>query len=309
MGRYVLIRCTQGVVSLTVITVVIFLITRMIGDPLLQLLPPTHTQEEYDQLAHTLGYDQPLWNQFLTFIGGVLRGDLGDSLTRSRPVLEILGERWPVTAVLAFAALAIGYVLAILVGFAAAFSRSKVLDSLTTVLATIGIAVPTFAVGIVLIVIFASVLRVVPAGGWGTLSQAYLPIATLSIWVFAGVVRLARSSMQEHTSDLHVSLAQLKGLSPAAVFFRHAVRPSLPPVVSYAAILGGTLFSGTVITETLFGIPGLGALAVEAVENRDQPLVIGVVMLSAVVFIVFNLATDIAAAVLDPRIRIHGATS
>lgn len=304
MLRYIAIRALQGVVSLAIITVVTFSLTRFLGDPVIQLLPPTYTPAEYNRLEAALGYDKPIIVQFSTFVSDLLRGNLGQSIRLSRPVTEILAERFPVTAILAILAVAIGYTLALLLGFAAGYSRSRGLRAMTTMLASVGTAMPAFAVGIILIIIFAVGLRLFPAGGWGSWSQVVLPVLTLSIWIFASTVRIARSTMQERAEELYITLAKTKGLSAGRIFFRHAFRPSLPPVITYGAVLAGALFSGAVVTEQLFAIPGLGNLAVQSVQDRDQPVVIGVVMLSATVFILLNLLSDILSAALDPRIRL-----
>ncbi|WP_150461370.1 ABC transporter permease [Nesterenkonia ebinurensis] len=307
MLKYLLHRLLQGAISLGIITVIIFMLTRLLGDPVVQLLPPTYTPEEYDRLASALGYDQPVHIQFMDFLGGLVRGDLGTSITRSEPVVDVLASRIPVTLYLAVSSLLLGFGSALILGFVAAYSRSRFLDSLTTLLATLGMAVPSFAVGILLVVTFSIGLGMFPAGGWGTGAHAVLPVATLTIWMFSNVARIARSTMQERSAQQYVTLAQTKGLSAPHVLLRHAARPSMPPVISYGAVLAGTLFSGTVVTEVLFGIPGLGALAVDAVSNRDQPLVIGIVMLSAVIFIALNLISDVLTAILDPRVRLGGS--
>lgn len=306
MVRYILKRLGQGLLSLAIITLVIFLLTRLLGDPILRLLPQTYTQAEYDALEKALGYDQTAWVQFLNFLGDLIRGDLGNSIVMSQPVTEVLAARLPVTGTLTLISVTIGLALALLVGFAAAYGGSRMLDSTATFLATLGSSIPSFAIGLMLIVVFAVWMGAFPAGGWGTWDQMVLPVITLTVWMFANTVRIARSAMQERVNQQYVTLARTKGLSSSYVLLRHAVRPSLPPVVSYAAVLAGSLFSGAMVTETLFGIPGIGSLAVEAVNNRDQPLVIGIVMISALIFILLNLVADIVSAFLDPRVRLEG---
>ena len=307
MLRYIALRVIQGVISLTIITIVTFALTRLLGDPVIQLLPPTYTPQEYTRLEAALGYDKPVIVQFGVFASGLLSGDLGESIRLSRPVTQVLAERFPVTAMLAVLAVAIGYSLALFIGFVAGYSHSRSLRALTTALASVGTAMPAFAVGIILIIIFAVGLRLFPAGGWGSWSHVALPAATLSIWIFASTIRIAASTMQERAEEQYNTLTKTKGLLASRIFFRHAFRPSLPPVITYGAVLAGSLFSGAVVTEQLFAIPGVGSLAVQAVQDRDQPVVIGIVMLSAVVFILLNLLSDIVSAALDPRIRLLGA--
>lgn len=305
MFRYTVIRLGQGLITVCLVTVIIFLLVHATGNPVRGLLPAEYTQADYDALSKALGYDRPLAVQFTSFVGNALHGDFGTSTTYSQSVLSVIAARLPVTLTLAGLAIAIGGTAAVLVGFVAGFSGSRTLETAVTFVATLGIAVPPFAVGILLIVIFAITLKVVPSGGWGELDQLALPVATLALTVFAGLARIARSSMQEQVQSEFVTLARTKGLSAPWIFFRHAARPSLPPVVGYGAILAGSLFSGATVTEAVFGIPGLGTLAVDAVRDRDQALVIGVVLFTTMVFVLFNVASDLLTAAVDPRVRLN----
>jgi peptide/nickel transport system permease protein len=289
---------------MVIVAVVIFLLAHAIGNPVAQLLPPGYTPVEYQALSHSLGYDRPLIEQFAKFVANSVTGNLGTSTTFSEPVVDVLAARVPVTAVLAIAALAVGLTIGVLGGFVAGFTRARALDSILTVLATVGLATPAFAVGMVLILIFAVTMHVLPAGGWGDPAQIVLPVCVLSFWTFASVARVARATMRERASSEYVALARTKGLSATGVFVRHALRPSIAPVASYSAVLAVNLFSGAVVTEALFGIPGVGSAAVQAVKNRDQPLVIGVVLFVALVFVVLNLVADLLTMVVDPRIRL-----
>ncbi|GGJ40385.1 glutathione ABC transporter permease [Paenarthrobacter histidinolovorans] len=306
MLKFIGIRVLRGIVTMALVTLVIFVLTHMIGSPVLQLLPPNYTQADFDTLNTALGYDRPLYEQFASFIGRLLRGDLGNSTSFSQPVAAVIGSRLPITLTLAGLALAFGGILALLSGFIAGFTGSRAGEAIVTFIATLGLAVPPFAVGIILIVIFAVNLRILPSGGWGQANQMILPALTLSLAVYAGVARVARSSMRERAGMEFVVLARTKGLTPSQIFFNHTVRPSLPPVISYFAVLAGSLFSGAVVTEAVFGIPGLGTLAVQSVETRDQNLVIGIVLFSAFLFVFLNVVADLVAAALDPRIKLSG---
>jgi peptide/nickel transport system permease protein len=304
--KYVVRRIVEGVLSLALVGILVFAMVSLLGDPVAQLLPPNYSQEEYDTLRHALGYDQPTLVRFADFSLQLLRGDLGSSISYQEPVSAVIFNRLPVTLTLTLLAMLIGYTLAVVSGFVAGFMKKTWLGSAVTFVATLGMATPSFAIGIFLIVIFAISLRILPAGGWGTMSELILPVVTLSIWVYAGIARVARSSMQERATSAYITLARTRGMSEPAIFLGHAFRVSLPPTVTYGAVLAGSLLSGAVVTESLFGIPGLGSLAVDAVRDRDQPLVIGVVLFAALAFIVLNLLSDLAVALLDPRIRLEG---
>lgn len=304
MVRYLAKRLCYGVISLALVACIVFGLTRMLGDPVLQLLPPEHTPQEYQALRSALGYDRPLATQFFDYLGSLVTGDLGTSTTYQQPVLQLIIGRLPVTATLAVLALAIGYTAAVFVGFVGGFRASRGWERAVTISATLGAAFPTFATGITLIVLFGVTLRWLPAGGWGGPEHYVLPVATLALWSYAGVARVARSSMQSTMDARFLALATAKGLSRPALFISHAVRPSMPPVVSYSTVVAGTLFSGAVIVERLFSIPGLGSLAVSGIENRDIPLAIGVVLFSAAVFILLNLLSDLVVALLNPQVRL-----
>ena len=306
MLKYVARRIFEGVLSLALVGILVFAMVSLLGDPVAQLLPPNYSQEEYDTLRRALGYDQPTLVRFADFSLQLLRGDLGSSISYQEPVSAVIFNRLPVTLTLTLLAMLIGYTLAVVSGFVAGFMKKTWLGSAVTFVATLGMATPSFAIGIFLIVIFAISLRILPAGGWGTMSELILPVVTLSIWVYAGIARVARSSMQERATSAYITLARTRGMSEPAIFLGHAFRVSLPPTVTYGAVLAGSLLSGAVVTESLFGIPGLGSLAVDAVRDRDQPLVIGVVLFAALAFIVLNLLSDLAVALLDPRIRLEG---
>lgn len=304
--RYAVHRVLEAIVSLLLIAVLVFFLATVIGDPVLQLLPPTYSEEEYQALRKALGYDQPALVRFGAFLLDIAQGNLGNSVTYQRPVIEVIASRLPVTLTLATLAMAIGFLLAVSTGFAAGYARRRRWDDLITTFSTFGVAIPNFAVGLLAIIVFAVVLKWLPAGGWGGVAELVLPVAVLSFYVWAIVVRIARSAMRDQSASAFVELARSKGLSESKIFFSHTVRPSLPPVLTYASVIAGGLFSGAVVTETLFGVPGVGRLVVESVQSRDQPLVVGVVLFSAFVFVVLNLVSDLLTIVIDPRVKFDG---
>ncbi len=304
MIRFVVGRALQGAVTLLFVAVLVFLITSAIGDPVLLLLPPEHTQEQYEQLRHELGYDRPLPVQFVDFIAHAVTGDFGTSTQFNRPALSVIGSRFPVTGFIAVLALCLGLVLGLPLGVLAAMRKGSVSDTFAAVVATVGLAIPSFVVGIVLILVFAVNARLLPAGGWGSPPQIVLPVLSLAIGVMSMQIRLMRTSMIDVLRSPYVLLARAKGLDDGWVVLRHALRPSLSPVITYGGLQLGALLTGAVITESVFGIPGLGKLLVDAVAARDQALIRAAVVIGAAGFLVVNVLVDIVCAALDPRVRI-----
>lgn len=301
--RYVSRRVGEGVVSIVIIAVLIFFLSNVLGDPVRLLLPSTHTHAEYLALREAMGYNEPVFARLGKFLVALATGDFGTSTTYQQPVTEVIIQRLPVTVTLMVLALFIGGTVAILLGSYSGFSEARGITVFVSLSSALGLAIPIFAMGMILIIVFAIVLGALPVGGWGSWLQVVLPATTLSIWVYASIARLARSSAADIRTSLFVTLAETKGLSRWRVFAAHVLRPSLSPVISYIAWLAGVLLSGAVLVETLFGIPGLGSLAVQAVKARDQQLVVGIVIFSGAAFVLLNILGDFLIALLDPRVR------
>ena len=305
IARSVLGRIASALVVLFLVATVAFLLVRISGDPLALLLPPDATAEQSAQLAAQLGLDRSVWAQYVDYLGGLVHLDLGRSIYYDEPVVQLIGERLPATALLAVAALAIALVVAVPAGIVSAVRRGSAADSGIGVAVLVGQSVPAFWSGIVLILLFAVTLRVLPAAGYGSVANLVLPAVTLSIYSLAAIARLLRTSLLEVLSSDFVRTARAKGAGPTRIVVAHGLRNAALPVVTVIGLELGSLLGGAILTEQVFSWPGIGRLAVEAITNRDFPLVQGTVLFFAVVFVIVNLLVDLSYSVLDPRVRLR----
>lgn len=301
---FLLRRVPQLVVVLFGVSIVAFGLVRLTGDPATVLLGETATSEAVAQVRAELGLDKPLYVQYARFVASALRGDFGDSLRYRQPALSLFVERLPATLELTAAALFLALALGLPIGVAAALRPQSIFDGLVRGLALVGQAIPGFYLGLVAIIVFGAQLRVLPTGGRGSLAHLLLPAATLAAYQVAIIARFARGAMLEALSEDFIRTARAKGLQRLRVIVNHALRNALIPVVTIVALQVGTLLSGAVVTETVFSWPGVGRLAVQAIYTRDFPVVQVTVMITAVLFVVINLLTDLIYVLLDPRVRI-----
>ena len=306
MARYLLGRLVDGLIAILGVVTIVFVISRLLGDPAVLLLPIGATEQQLQELRAALGLDQPIWVQYVAFLSGAVRGDFGQSFQFMRPAIDVVLERMPATMALAFSALGIGIVLGAVAGSLAAIWRGTVIEGAVMVLALLGQATPVFWLGLLLIMLFAVELGLLPTGGYDGPASLILPALTLGTFTTASIARLLRSSMLDVLRDDHVRTARAKGLMPATIFLWHVARNSLIPVVTMAGILAGELLGGSVVTETVFSWPGVGRIIVQAMEAKDFPVVQAGVMVIATTFVAINLLVDLLYGVLDPRIRRHG---
>ncbi len=306
-GAYLLRRLVgalgvvMGVALLT--SVLIHLVP---GDPVELMLGESATAGDRTALRSTLGLDQPLHRQLVTQAGRLARLDLGESLYSRRPVSEVIAERVPATVELAVAALAVAVALALPLGVLAARRRGGLADSAAMAVALLGLSIPSFWLGPLLILLFSLVLGWTPVSGREGLASLVLPALTLGTGMAAVLARMLRSSLLETLSEDYIRTARAKGLSPGAVLRRHALRNAALPVVTVFGMQAGALLAGAVITETVFAWPGIGSLLVEAIQRRDFPVVQGCVLLISTTYVLVNAGTDLAYAWLDPRVRVAG---
>jgi len=307
VGTYLAQRAIWGLVVLFGVSIVVFVIVRIIpGDPVRLMYPEGMTAETLQRARVELGLDQPVYVQYAVFISRALQGDLGHSYRYQRPVVDLLRERLPATAELSLAALVLALVLGVPTGVVAAVKRNSPFDNLVMLLAILGQSMPTFWLGIVLIVVFAVTLHWLPTSGMQGFSYIVLPALSLSGFMIALTARVVRSSMLDVLSQDYLRTARAKGLGELTVVLRHGLRNALLPVVTILSLQVGTLLGGAVITETVFAWPGIGLLAITAISQRDYNIVQAVVLLSTVVFVGINLLVDIAYTWLDPRVRLTG---
>jgi ABC-type dipeptide/oligopeptide/nickel transport system permease component len=296
------------------VTVLVFLVTRLTpGDPARVLLGPRATDEEVARLRATYGLDQPIYIQYATWLTHVVRGDLGDSIQLHRSVVAEVVDRFRATVLLALAAMLVAFTLGIAIGLVAALHANSPVDRLLTSLLLVGISLPPFWLGLILIIAFALILRWLPAtgmvsptGGGGPLdilSHLVLPAVTLAAVPLAVIARLTRANVLEVLRQLYVRTAHAKGLPARTVVMRHILRNTLIGTITILGLETGWLLAGTVYIETVFAWPGVGSMLVNAILQRDYPLVQGGVLLVATVYVLINLATDSLYLYVDPRLR------
>src|SRR5919109_241180 len=305
MKTFLTRRLLQSLVVLLGVSFVVFFILFLTGDPALVLLPPEASAEDIRQFRERMGFNDPFLVQYGRFLGGALRGNFGDSIRHGEPAFQLVVERMPATFELAGAALLIALCLAIPAGIVSAVRRNTVLDYVSTVVALLGQSMPTFWLGIMLILLFSVQLQWLPSSGRGELRHLILPAITLGLFTTARITRLTRSGMLEVLSQDYIRTARAKGVSDPPVVWKHALKNAAIPIVTIVGIELGTLLGGSVITETIFAWPGVGRLSVQAIYNRDYPVVQAAVFLLATTFVLVNVVVDVLYTYLDPRIRLR----
>jgi len=306
MIRHMGLRVLYTLPALWLILTMVFLLIHVVpGDPVLQMLGQDARVEDITELRHTLGLDQPLGVQYVKYLEGLARGDWGRSMRFSAPVRPIVLERFPATLELSLAALMICIVIAIPAGVFSARRRGSRADRATSFFTLLGLSVPNFALGPVLILIFSVEIGWLPVSGRGAWSQLILPSFTLGAALAAILTRMVRGSMIEELSSDYVRTARAKGIPESAVLFRHAFPNALIPVITVVGLQFGSLLAGTIVTETIFSWPGIGRLAVQAISARDYPLLQGCILLIALSYVAVNLLTDLVYALVDPRVRLQ----
>ena len=304
MKRYIFYRLLQGVVLLCLVATFVFFLGRLTGNPVDLMLPEDATAEDRLAMIQALGLDGPLHEQFFIFVKNALQGDLGMSLRMRQPAVEAFFDRLPNTLMIVPWALLRGMSFGIPLGVIAALNRGNLLDRAAGTVAVLGIAMPNFWLGILLIFIFSVELGWLPSGRMGGPEHFVLPVITLGTFLIAGFMRLVRSSMLEVMESEFVKLARIKGLSEGVVIWKHCLRNALIPVLTLWGVFVGNLVTGAIVTETVFAWPGVGRLTYEAVIFRDFPLLQAVIILDAILILSINLVVDILYAYVDPRIRL-----
>jgi ABC-type dipeptide/oligopeptide/nickel transport system permease component len=301
--RFILRRLLQSVAVLLVLALVVFALARVTGNPADLLLPEDATADDRAHLLRVLGLDRPVHEQLIFFLSGALRGDLGQSIRYRKPAVELFLERLPNTLKLVPLALGGAVLLAIPLGLLAAVRRGTAVDRAAGALAVLGIATPSFWLGVVLIYVFSIHLGWLPSARMGGPAHYVLPTITLGVFLVAGMMRLVRSSVLEVLDSEFVKLARIKGLPWSVVVWKHCLRNALIPVVTLFGVYFSLLVTGAIVTETVFAWPGVGRLTYEAVIFRDYPLLQAVILMKAIIVLAVNLGVDILYAYLDPRVR------
>lgn len=296
-------RVAHAALSMMLLILVVFAVVRLTGDPTFALLPEDATQEQREQLRDDLGLDEPLVVQYFIFLGNLARGDLGTSFQYGVPVSTLIQQRFPMTALLAVAAITLTICVGIPLGVYAAYKRGGWVDRGARLVAVGGQSAPSFWVGLLLIYLLAIWLRWLPAGGYGGPSHLVLPAITVGWAAVAGLTRLTRSSMIEVLETDYIKFLRLKGVPERRVVWRHGLRNAGLSALTFTGVLTAGLLTGSIVAETVFVWPGMGLLISESITGRDFAVVQGVVLVFSAIYIVVNLVVDLLYAALNPRLR------
>lgn len=304
MIGYVARRVLTSIPLLVGVTVVIFLITRVLpGDPARVIAGPLASEQEVAKLRVEYGLNQPLHIQYIAYMSNLFHGDLGTSLKFHTPAIKEIMARLPNTLSLIGMSLAMASLIGIPIGILSAVRRYSIVDYAATSVGLIGLSMPVFWSGLMLIFLFAVILRWLPAGGFGTPYHYILPGLTLTFFLIANIMRLTRSSMLEELGQDYVQTARAKGIRESYVTYKHTLRNAAKPIVTIIGLQFGVLLGGTILTETVFAWPGIGRLLVISIFSRDYPILQGTVLIFAAIVVAINLVVDLAYALIDPRIR------
>ncbi|UCH24445.1 MAG: ABC transporter permease [Trueperaceae bacterium] len=309
MQTFLISRLSQMALTIFIVSLIVFFLVRLKGDPVAVMAPPTFSESQVEALRKAWGFDKPLFEQYIVFLRKALTGDFGLSIQARIPAMELVLNRLFNTYLLAATSALVGLVIAIPLGVISALNRNSWLDIVTTTAATLGTAMPNFWLGLMLILIFSVNLRLLPAFGALEPAAIIMPALTLGTGIAARLSRLTRSAMLEVLGQDYVRTAHAKGLSNRIVIVRHALRNSLIPVVTALGLQLGWLLGGSVVVESVFAWPGVGRLMIESIGVRDITVVQAALFWFALSFIAINLLLDIVYTLIDPRIQLRGERS
>jgi peptide/nickel transport system permease protein len=302
---YLIKRFIQSIFAVFGITVVLFIILHLTGEPTYLLLPLDASDEDIALLRHELGFDKPLYTQYLIYLKGILHGDFGHSFRFDEPALELVLQRLPATIQLTVVAFIIALAIAVPVGVYSAFKPNSGIDHTGMVMVVLGQSTPGYWLALMLILLLSVKMELLPAYGKAGLVSLILPATSLGFHSLARIARVTRSSMLTVLARDYIRTAKAKGLSDFLVIVRHALKNAAIPIITLVGMDLGRLLGGAVITETIFAWPGVGRLAVQAIYNRDFPIVQAAVFTLAVIFVIINLVVDVLYTYLDPRVRLE----
>jgi peptide/nickel transport system permease protein len=304
VGEFLLRRLVHGIFVVFGVVTIVFILLHMTGDPVKLLLPPDAPPDTVDELRQELGFDRPLLTQYADFIAHAAMGDFGESLRFRQPAVDLVLDRVAATVKLTAAALLFSLAIAVPIGVLSALRRGSFIDFVGMALALVGQSAPTFWLGLILILIFSLKLDWLPPSGGAGIQSLILPAITLGAYSAASITRILRSSLIQVISSDYVRTARAKGLSENVVLMRHALRNAALPVVTVIGLQVGNLLGGAVITEYVFSYPGIGRLVLQAISNRDFPIVQAFVVVVAITIVFINLLVDVSYFLIDPRIKV-----
>jgi peptide/nickel transport system permease protein len=312
MVGYIMQRILAAIPVMGFVALFVFLLLRLTpGDPAAILAGDTATPEQLERIRESLGLNEPLFTQFFSWIGQLLQGDFGTSILSGKPVIELIADRMEPTISLALTTIVLSVIIAVPLGVIAAWKQGTLIDRLVMLISVLGFSVPVFVIGYLMISLFSMELKWFPVQGFKPIGDGIvpffhriaLPTFTLTLLYIALIARITRTSMLEILGDDYVRTARAKGLPESRVLMRHALRNCSVPIITVIGIGFALIISGVVVTESVFNLPGLGRLTVDAVLSRDYPVIQAVILLASLIYVVINLLIDIAYVLLDPRIR------
>lgn len=297
-------RALQGLIVMLGVSAIVFFALFLTGDPAAMMMSPDVSRAELEAFRQAMGFNDPIWIQYGRFLASAVTGELGNSLRFQRPALGLLIERLPATALLALTALIWSSLLGFLLGTIAAIRKNSAIDFAIRIISLLGQAVPVFWLALLMIIFFSLKLRWLPSSGIGTAAQLVMPSIALGAYYLSAITRLVRASLIEVLGENYIRTARAKGISSWRIIVHHALRNALIPVITVQGMYFASLLGGALVTEIIFAWPGIGRLAVEAIQNRDFPVVQAVVLFAAAVFVIVNFLVDLAYVWLNPRIRL-----
>ncbi|MBL7177028.1 MAG: ABC transporter permease [Desulfobacteraceae bacterium] len=303
MKKYIFRRLIRALITVLGISIIVFSLVHISGDPVALLLPPEATREEMEEIRNTLGFNEPLYVQYWIFLSKAVQGDFGESIRWQRPCMELFLERFPNTLLLGTTSMIWALLIGLSVGLLSAVYVGRWFDNFGKIIALLGQALPVFWLGLMLMVLFAEILGWLPTSGIGRPQHLVLPSLTLGALFAAAITRLTRSTMLDVLDSEYIKMARIVGVRGTTVVIKQAFKNAMIPVLTMAALNFIVLINGTVITETIFTWPGVGRLIVEAIFARDYPVVQTIVLIASSLFVFTNLFVDILYAYIDPRIR------
>lgn len=303
MGLYLIRRFYQAFIVFLVVTLIVFFILHISGDPVQLLMPETATPDQVEAMRRSLGLDKPLMVQYGLFLKNAIQGNMGISFYHGQPALKLVLERLPASLELVVATMFISLVLAVPIGVIAASRRGKFIDRISLLGSLVGISAPPFWIGIACILVFSVELQWLPSSGRGDWAHLILPAGSLAFYRLALFIRLIRAGMLDILTQDFIRTARSKGLSERVVVYKHALKNTLIPFVTIAGMQMGSLLAGAVVTELVFAWPGMGRLFLQSINKMDFPVIIAWSLVTATIFLLVNLAVDIIYVWLDPRIR------
>ena len=305
MAKYLGKRFLQSIIAIIGVTLIVFLVLNVAGDPVTLMLPPTASFEEIEALKQKLGYNDPIFVQYFRFLSNAIRGDFGISYNYYEPALSVVLERVPATVTLALTAFAISLLVSIPAGIVAAIKRNSKTDAVIRTFALLGQCIPAFWLGIMLMLLFSVKLKLLPTSGFSSWKSLILPATTLGLFSAATFTRMLRSNMIEVMSKEYIDTARSKGLSNWVVIMKHAFKNALSSLLTVMGLQIAALLGGAVITETVFAWPGIGRLLVQSINNSDFNVVEVIVILMATSFVVVNFIVDMLYCLINPRIKLQ----